>query len=131
LAAATVASCIVANVDPRVNGIAVDGAEGVDDIGERARDAGAGAVPGAPMPVDEGTLMGVRNTPQPPTNGNMRQVAWKLMASPLQIYVPPAMRVALDRVANERGHTLSAVVVAALDAYLQQLDATYKTVRLP
>ena len=50
------ASRIVARVDPRVKGMAADGA-GELAMGERPRLAGAGAVPGAPMPVDEGVAV--------------------------------------------------------------------------
>jgi hypothetical protein len=45
---------MVARVEPRVKGIAADGA-GWLDMGDRPRLAGAGAVPGAPIPVDAGT----------------------------------------------------------------------------
>ena len=47
---------MVARVEPRVNGIAAAGA-GWLDMGERPRLAGAGAVPGAPIPVDAGVVM--------------------------------------------------------------------------
>jgi hypothetical protein len=52
----SVASCMVASVEPRVNGIAVAAPEGEADMGERESEAGAGAVPGAPIPVEEGTV---------------------------------------------------------------------------
>jgi hypothetical protein len=46
---------MVASVEPRVKGIAAEGACGWLDIGERESEAGAGAVPGAPIPVEDGT----------------------------------------------------------------------------
>jgi len=49
---------MVASVDPRVKGMAADGA-GELDIGERPRLAGAGAVPGAPIPVELGIMVEV------------------------------------------------------------------------
>jgi len=52
------ASCIVAIDEPRVNGIADElAAAGVADMGLLARDAGAGWLPGAPIPVEAGTDM--------------------------------------------------------------------------
>ena len=53
-----VASFIVASVEPRVNGIACGCCcDGTDAIGERLRLAGAGAVPGAPIPDDDGVAI--------------------------------------------------------------------------
>jgi hypothetical protein len=49
---------MVASVEPRTNGTAVAAAcDGADAIGERERLAGAGAVPGAPIPVLVGTIV--------------------------------------------------------------------------
>ena len=55
-ASVTFWSAIVARVDPRVNGIAA-AAAGCELIGERPRLAGAGAVPGAPIPVEVGIMV--------------------------------------------------------------------------
>jgi hypothetical protein len=46
---------MVASDEPRVNGIAAAW-PGDEDIGERASDAGAWSVPGAPMPDEAGTV---------------------------------------------------------------------------
>jgi hypothetical protein len=56
-AAVTSASRMVASVEPLVKGMAVDWADGWPAMGERESEAGAGAVPGAPMPVEVGTLV--------------------------------------------------------------------------
>jgi len=53
-----VASFIVASVEPLVKGIACACCcDGVEAIGERLRLAGAGAVPGAPIPDDDGVAI--------------------------------------------------------------------------
>src|ERR1700688_3618682 len=47
---------MVASVAARENGIAVGAALGWLDIGDLANDAGAGFVPGAPVPVEVGAI---------------------------------------------------------------------------